>query len=115
MAFMLVNNQLCFCADGFERMPELIRLRSRALTVAVADQDQSWRLRLLDEGDRRTLRINLGIVIDSSAEEWDHPLIDLVFSIVALEICQPCAGDRGGKAVGLRDRPHRHITAIAPA
>src|SRR6476661_2344890 len=115
MAFMLVNNQLGFCADGFERVPELIRLRSRTLAVAVAHKHQSRRLRVLDEGDGRTLRIDLGIVIDGSAEEWDHPSVNLVLAVVALEIRQPRAGDGGSKAVGLRDRPHRHVTAIAPA
>src|SRR6266571_1475854 len=115
MAFMLVDNQLGFCADGLERMPELIRLRSRTLAVAVSHKHQTRRLCLLDKGDRRTLRINLGIVIDGCAEERDHPLINLVFSVVALEIRQPRAGDGSSKAVGLCDRPHRHVTAIAPA
>src|ERR1051326_9312316 len=106
---MLVNNQLGFRADGLERMPELIRLRSRALAVTIAHKHQRRRLRLLDEGDRRALRIDLGIVIDSRAEEWDHPFIDLILAVIALEIRQPRAGDGGSKAVGPRDRPPRHI------
>src|SRR5579872_162835 len=96
-------------------MPEFIGLRRGTFAVAVAYQNQRGRSGLLDKGNGRTFRVYLGIVIHRRAEEWDQPLIDLILSIVALEVCQSGAGNGGGKAIRLRNRPHGHVAAITPS
>ena len=51
VAFIRVDDQLGIDALGLERVPELEGLRSRALAIAVADDDQRGRLDLLDVVD----------------------------------------------------------------
>src|SRR6266700_4376127 len=96
-------------------MPELIRLRRGTLTITIAHQDQRGRSGVLDKSDRRTLGIHLRIVIHRSAKVRDHPQINLVLTVITLEVGQPGARHGGGKAVAPRDCPHGHITAITPA
>src|SRR6267378_1228632 len=77
--------------------------------------DERGRFHVFDEGDRRAFRVDLGVVVDGLAEKRDHPLVDLVFAVVAQIVGDAGAGHGGFEAVGLRDAPHGHETAIAPA
>src|SRR6266404_967212 len=115
MTFMLIDHQFRLNAQGLQGVPELIRLRRRAFTVTVTHQHQSWSFGVFDKSNGRAASVDLRIVIDRGPEERNQPEINLVFPIVALEVCQSSAGHGGGKAIGLRDRPHRHIPAITPA
>src|SRR5882672_261527 len=45
----------------------------------------------------------------------NHPLINFVLAIVALIVGDARAGHGGLEAVGLRDAPHGHEAAVAPA
>src|SRR5215468_898741 len=96
-------------------MPEFIRLRSRAFAVTVAHQNQRRRFGVLDESNRRAFGVNSGVIVNRGAKERDHPLINLILAIVALQVGQTGAGSGGGKAIALRDSPHGHVTAVAPA
>src|SRR5262249_16171869 len=107
-------HKLRFHAQCFERVPEFVGLRRRTLAITVTYKHQRRSFRLLDVGDWRALGINLRIVIDRSAKERDHPLIDLVLSVIAREVCQPAPADAAGKAIGLRDGPHGQVPAVAP-
>src|SRR5262249_51187717 len=78
VALMLIHHQLGLHAQRLERMPEFVRLRRGTFTVTVANEDQRGRLGFFDKSNRRALGIDLRIVIDRSAEERDHPLVDLV-------------------------------------
>src|SRR5262249_52299002 len=71
-------------------------------------------LHLLNELNRRALFVKRGIVVNRSAEERDHPLVDQVLAIVTLPIGDASAGDGRMETISLGDRPHRHVTAIAP-
>src|SRR5947207_2719220 len=78
---------------------------------ALACEDQRRRLHLLDEGDRRALRVDLRIVVYRGAEVRDHPAVDVVLAVVALPVADAGAGHRRLEALRLRDRPHRHVAA----
>ena len=79
VAFVGVDDELRFDAFRAEGVPELKGLRSRALAVAIADDNQGGRGDLLDELNGRGFGVNGGIVVDGGAEERGHPLIDGVF------------------------------------
>jgi len=115
MALVFVNDELRFDAERFQRVPKFVGLRRGALAVAVADDDKRGRLDLFNEGDGRAFGINVGIVVNGFAEKWNHPLIDFVFAVVALVICDARAGHGGFEATGLRYGPHGHIAAVTPA
>src|SRR6185437_6437083 len=56
-----------------------------------------------------------GIVIDGSAEERDHPLVNVIKAVVTLPVGEASARDGRGEASGLRFCPHGHVSAIAVA
>src|SRR5215471_10171899 len=113
--FVLVDDELRRHAQRPQRVPELVALRRRDLGIPVAVQDERRRLRFLDEGDRRGSGVDLGIFVDGGSEEGDHPAVDAVLPVVALPVDDPRARDGGLEAVGARDRPHRHVSAVAPS
>src|SRR5215468_11616568 len=86
MAFVLIDDELRFDTHGLEGVPELVGLRRRAFAVGVADHHERWSSYFLEEGDGCTLRVDLGIVVHALAEEWNHPLIDLILAVIALPI-----------------------------
>src|SRR5882672_5742509 len=96
-------------------MPEFIGLRGWAFAVAVADDDERGGFGLLYECYGRASGVDLGIVINGFAEKWNHPLVDFVFAVITLKVGDACAGHSGFEAIGLRDSPHGHIAAVAPA
>src|SRR5579871_5879905 len=108
VAFMLVHHEFSLHVQSFECVPELIRLRRGAFAVTVTHHYQRWRLGLGDERDGRALGIDLRVFIHRLAEERDHPFVDLVFTVIALEIRQPGSGDGSFEAISLRDGPHGH-------
>src|SRR5580692_161891 len=55
------------------------------------------------------------LVIYRRAEVRQHPLVDGIFAIITLQISDPSAGECRPETIGLRDRPHGHVAAIAPA
>src|SRR6185312_2357831 len=112
---MHINHPFRFGSQRLQCVPEFIRLWCRTLSVTVANQNQRWRLRAFDECDRRALGIDLRIVIYRRAEEWDHPFINLIFTIVALVLGNARPGYSRSEAICLRDRPHGHVAAVAPA
>src|SRR6185437_514545 len=91
------------------------RLRRWTLSITISYQHKSGRLCLFDECDGRAFGIDLRIVIDGRAEERNHPFIDLIFPVIALEIGNACAGHSRSKALCLGDSPHGHVSAITPA
>ena len=96
-------------------MPEFIGLRRGTFAIAVANDDKCGRLGFFDEGDGRAFGVNVGIVVNGFAEKWNHPLIDFVFTVVALIICDARPGHGSFEAVGLRNGPHGHVAAVTPA
>src|ERR1700761_5607645 len=115
MASVGVDDELRLHAEVAERVPHLEALRSGALAVAVADDDEHGCLHLLDEGDGGGFGVDLRIVIDAGAEERDHPLVDGVFAVVAEPVGEAGAGDGSAEAMRLCDGEHGHETAVAPA
>ena len=115
VAFVFVDYELRFDAQRFQGVPEFVGLRGGAFAVALADEDQRRRLYFLDEIDRRAFGIDRGIVVNRCAEERDHPLVDAILAVVALPVGDAGAGHGGLEAVGLRDGPHGHVAAVAPA
>src|SRR5579885_1249134 len=113
--FVVINDQFRLDVQGFECVPKFVRLRRGAFAIAIAHYYERWRLHLLDEGEGCAPSIHFGVVIDRFAEERNHPLIDLIFAVVALPIGDAGSGHRGLEAIGLRDAPHGHVTAVAPA
>src|SRR5205823_3411007 len=53
--------------------------------------------------------------INRRAEVRDHPLVNRILAVVALPVRDARAGYRGPEPVGLRNGPHGHVSAIAPA
>ena len=98
-----------------QRVPELIRLRGRALAIAVAHHHQRRRLGFLDEVDGGAFGVDRRIVVDRRAKVRNHPLVDGVLSVIALPVGDAGAGDSRLEAVGLGDGEHGHESAIAPA
>src|SRR5580698_5349982 len=96
-------------------MPELAGLRSGTFAIVFTDQDQSRRLGVFDERHGRTAGIDGGVVVNGSAEIGDHPFVDVILAVIALPVGEASAGNRGAKAMGLRDCPHGHVPTIAPA
>src|SRR5206468_10268013 len=68
MAFARINDQLCRHAEGFQRVPEFVRLRCRAFRVALADDDEGRGLYILDEVNGRTFLVNGRIIVNGCAE-----------------------------------------------
>src|SRR5262249_27699364 len=115
MSLVLVDDELSRHAQRLQRVPELVALRSGNLRVAIPVEDERRRLDVLDERNRRGPGVNLGIFVDGLAEIREHPLVDAILSVVALPVHDAGAGDRGFESVRLRDGPHRHVSAVAPA
>ena len=115
MAFVFEDHQLCFNTKRFQGVPEFVGLRRGTFAVAVANDDQGGSLHVLDKIDRRAFRVDLGIIVDRLAKERNHPLVDFIFAVVAEPIGDAGAGHGGFEAVGLRDSPHGHEAAVAPA
>src|SRR6202021_3822288 len=86
MTFIGINNQLRGYMLVPQRMPELERLRRRALPVPVPHQHQRRRLRPLDVVDCRALRIDRRIVVHRRPKVGNHPLVNGVLPVVALPV-----------------------------
>src|ERR1700751_1203043 len=82
MTFVRIDHKLGWYPQRLQRVPEFIGLRCRALAIAISHYDERRRLSLLDEIDRRTLRIDYRVVIDRRAEIRNHPLVNFVFAVV---------------------------------
>src|ERR1051325_773521 len=106
MSLVLVNNQPRFDAHRFERVPKLVGLRSRTLTVTVADEDERGSLHFGNEANRRTFGVDARVFVNRLAEERNHPLVNFVFAVVALPVRDSSSGDRRLEAIRLRDAPH---------
>src|SRR6476620_6596717 len=86
MPLIGIHHQLSCDFVVAQRMPELIRLWRRALSIAITHHNQGWRARLLDKVDGRALGIHRWIVIDRRPKIWNHPLVDRVLPVVALPV-----------------------------
>src|SRR6185437_1243493 len=115
VAFMRIDNELGRYTECDECMPEFVRLRRRAFAVAIADDDERGRLDILDKSNGSAFGVDGGIVVDRIAEIKRHPLVDLVFAVIAEPVSETRADDRRFEAMGLRDSPHGHVAAVAPA
>src|SRR5580700_495472 len=69
VAFVFVDYELGFDAEGFEGVPEFVGLRGGDFAIAVADEDERGRFDFLDEIDRRAFGVDVGVVVDGFAEE----------------------------------------------
>jgi len=115
VAFVVVDDELGFDAEGFEGVPEFVGLRGGTFGVAIADEDEGGSFGFPDEIDGSAFGVDLWIVVDGFTEERNHPLIDFVFAVVAEPVGDAGSGHSGAEAIGLRDGPHGHVAAIAPA
>src|SRR5215472_9480935 len=115
MPLVRVDDELGLDAQALQRVPVLVRLADRHFRIAVAAHHEGWRVHVLDEGDRRAALVDLRIVVHRCAEVGDHPGIDVVGTVVAQPVGESRPRDRGLEAVGLSQRPHRHVAAVAPA
>ena len=115
MAFAGINHEFRLHSQRLQRVPEFVGLRRRALLIAIAHHHQRRRLDVLDEVDGRAFRIHRRIVVHRRAEIRNHPLIDSVLPVIALPVRDARARERRAEAMRLRDRPHGHVTAVAPA
>src|ERR1041384_1757739 len=93
-------------------MPKFVRLRCRAFSVALTDNDEGRSLHVFDKPNGRTFFVSAWVVVDGCAKERDHPLIDQVLAIVALPIGNPGAGDGGTEPVRLRNRSEEHTSEL---
>src|SRR5215510_4462021 len=66
-----VDHEIGRDAERLERVPQLVRLRRRAFTVALADDDQRWRRDALDERDRRAPGIVRRVIVHRRTEVRD--------------------------------------------
>src|ERR1700679_2043558 len=96
-------------------MPELARLRLWHLAIPFANQNQCWSFRVLDEGHGCAPCIDRGIVIHRGAEIRNHPLVDVVLTVIAQPVREARAGNRRSETMSLGYGPHRHISAVTPA
>src|SRR4029077_4685328 len=64
VAFVLVDHELGFDAESFQRVPEFVGLRCGTFAVAVANYDQGGRFHVFDESDGRAFGVDLGIVVN---------------------------------------------------
>src|ERR1700683_3389058 len=94
-------------------MPPLDRLFHRNLAIAFAYQNQRRGLDRFDQAHRIALGVNRWVVIHRSAEERNHPFIDVVEAVVAQPVGEPGARNRSGETIALRLGPHGHVTAVA--
>jgi hypothetical protein len=76
VAFVFVDHELRFDAEGLEGVPEFIALRSGNLAIAVADQNERGRFDFFNEIDGRASGIDLRVVVNGLAEKGNHPLVD---------------------------------------
>src|SRR6204780_4673167 len=115
MAFVWINDELGGHTRRFQRVPEFVGLRRRAFPVAIAYDHQRRRLHIFDKRDGRALRVHCRIVVDICAEKRWHPLVDFVLAVIAQPVGKACACHSGAEAIRLRNSPHGHVAAIAPA
>src|SRR5208283_5624580 len=54
-----------------------------------------------------------GIVIDRRSEKGNHPLVDIVQTVVTEPVGESGASNRRGKSLRLGFGPHGHVSAIA--
>src|ERR1700722_18291320 len=113
--FIGIDHQLCLNSFGPKCMPELEALRCGAFAITVSHDDQGWRLHVLDVLDRRTLRVDGGIVVYGFAEEGNHPLVDGVLAVVALPVADACTRYGCFEACRLGYAKHHHEAAVAPS
>ena len=115
VSFVRINNQLRRNFHRPEGVVPLDRLLHRNFPVAVTNEDQGRCLDRLDEVHGIALGIHGGIVINRRSKKGNHPLVNLVYTVVADPVGEAGSGDSGGEAMRLRLRPHRHVPAIAVA
>src|SRR2546430_7827498 len=115
MAFAGIYDELRRHTKRLQGVPEFVGLRSGAFCVVLTDNDEGGGLDVLDEVNGRTFLVNGGIVVNSCAEERDHPLIAQVLAIVTLPICKASTRHGPTETIGLRNCPHGHEPAVTPA
>jgi hypothetical protein len=86
VALVGIDHELGGDLEGAKCMPELERLGSGTLAIAVADNGQGWGVGLLDEGDGGAFGVDGGVIVDGGAEVGNHPLVDGVLAVVALPV-----------------------------
>src|SRR5579864_407459 len=107
-----IHDELYRNVHGFQGVPPFDGLLDWHFAVAVADQDQRRRFDVPHEVHGITLGIHRRIVVDRSAKEGNHPLVDLIYAIVAEPVRKPGTGHRCRKTMRLRLRPHGHVAAV---
>src|SRR5271166_1187504 len=115
VAFAGIDDKLSLHSKRLERMPELIALGRGTFAIVLANDYQRGRLDILDKRDGRAFCVHGRIVINRGAKVRKHPLVDGILAVIALPVRDACARHGGAEAIGLGDREHRHVTAVAPA
>src|SRR5579863_2628318 len=115
VAFAGIDDELGLHSQSLQGMPEFVALRRGTFGVAVSHDNQRGRFDVLNEVNRRAFCIHRGIVVDGGAEIRNHPLVDSVLAVVALPVGKAGAGYGRAETIGLRDRPHRHESAVTPS
>ena len=115
MAFPCVNDELGWHTQRLQSVPEFIGLRGGTLGITLAGDNQGRGLYLFNVTNRWTFLVHPGIIINGWTEERNHPLVDQVLAIITLPVgnagtCYCCL-----KTIRLRNCPHRHVAAVAPA
>ena len=103
--FAGINHEFRLHSQRLQRVPELVRLRRRALRIAIAHHHQRRRFHVLDERDRRAFRVHRRIVIHRRAEIRNHPLIDPILAVIALPIRDARARERRAETIASASRP----------
>ena len=115
VALVGVNDQLRGDVKVAQSMPEFKGLGRGTLAIAVAHDRKRGGGDVLNEGDGRTLGVDLGVVVYRGAEVGNHPLVNGVFAVVRKPVGDAGSGDGGPEAMGLGNGEHGHETAVAPA
>jgi len=95
-----VNDQLRGNVKVAQSMPEFEGLGRGTLAIAVAHDRKRGGGDVLNEGDGRTLGVDLGVVVYRGAEVGNHPLVNGVFAVVRKPVGDAGSGDGGPEAMG---------------
>src|SRR5580704_12404543 len=113
VALIRIDHQLGRHVKCGKCMPPFDGLLHRNFTVAVSYKNQGWSLDRVDEVHRITFSVDCMIVVYGRADERNHPLVNVVETIVAEPVGETCACDCRGEALRLSFSPHRHVAAVA--
>ena len=83
VAFVGIDDELGGNVKSFEGMPPLDGLLHRNFAIAITDKDERRSFDGLDEANRIAFGVDGRIVVDGSAEERNHPLIEIVHAVIA--------------------------------